>query len=99
MNENNLARTIELIDLCFKLKEAYLRQQHPEASPEKIRDLIDRGILARKEKQWALPENLIRMKEISNCPQDLLDIAALKEALNDQSDPTHAKVKFKDLIP
>jgi hypothetical protein len=22
--ENNLARTIELIDLCFKLKEAYL---------------------------------------------------------------------------
>jgi len=22
MNENNLARTIELIDLCFKLKEA-----------------------------------------------------------------------------
>jgi len=56
MNEHNLARTIELIDLCFKLKEAYLRQQHPEASPEKIRDLINRGILARKEQQWALPE-------------------------------------------
>ena len=55
MLENNLARTIELIDLCFRLKEAYLRQQHPEASPEKIRDLIDRGILARKERQWALP--------------------------------------------
>ena len=55
-HENNLARTIELIDLCFKLKEAYLRQQHPEASPEKIRDLIDRGVLARKERQWALPE-------------------------------------------
>ena len=56
MHEDNLARTIELIDLCFKLKEAYLRQQHPEASPEKIRDLIDRGILARKERQWARPE-------------------------------------------
>ena len=56
MHEDNLARTIALIDLCFKLKEAYLRQQHPEASPEKIRDLIDRGILARKERQWALPE-------------------------------------------
>jgi hypothetical protein len=56
MNENNLARTIQLIDLCFKLKEAYLRQQHPEASPEKIRDLINRGILARKEQQWASPE-------------------------------------------
>jgi hypothetical protein len=49
-NENNLGRSIELIDLCFKLKEAYLRQQHLEASPEKIRYLIDRGILAWKEK-------------------------------------------------
>ena len=40
MNENNLARTLELIDLCFKLKEAYLKQQHPKASPAKIRELI-----------------------------------------------------------
>jgi hypothetical protein len=56
MYENNLVRTIELIDLCFMLKEAYLRQQHPDASPEKIRDLINCGILARKEKQWASPE-------------------------------------------
>jgi hypothetical protein len=32
----------------------------------------------------ASPGNLIRMKELSNRPQDLLDIAALKEALNDQ---------------
>ena len=54
--ERNLAKTIELIDLCFKLKEAYLKRQHPEASPEKIRDLINRGILARKEQQWASPE-------------------------------------------
>jgi len=53
MDESNLARTIELIDLCFKLKEAYLRQQHPEATPEKIRELINQGILARKEQQWA----------------------------------------------
>ncbi len=53
---DNLARTIELIDLCFKLKEAYLRRQHPEASPEEILDLINRGILARKEQQWASPE-------------------------------------------
>ncbi len=51
--ERNLARTIELIDLCFRLKEAHLRREHPEASPEKIRDLINRGILARKEQQWA----------------------------------------------
>ena len=33
----------------------------------------------------ARPESLIRMKELSNRPQDLLDIAALKEALDDQS--------------
>ena len=39
----------------------------------------------------ARPESLIKMKELSNRPQDLLDIAALKEALNDQSDPTPAK--------
>jgi len=40
----------------------------------------------------ARPENLIRMKELSNRPQDLLDIAALKEALNDQFDLNHAKL-------
>ena len=39
----------------------------------------------------ARPENLIRMKELSSRPQDLLDIAALKEALNDQSNPITAK--------
>ena len=39
----------------------------------------------------ARPENLIKMKELSNRPQDLLDIAALKEAMNDQSDPSPAK--------
>jgi hypothetical protein len=52
----NLARTLELIDLCFNLKEAYLKQQHPQASPEKIRELIYHGILSRKEKQWTSPE-------------------------------------------
>jgi len=34
----------------------------------------------------ARPEGLIKMKELSNRPQDLLDIAALKEALNDPSE-------------
>ena len=34
----------------------------------------------------ARPENLIKMKELSNRPQDLLDIAALKEALKDQTE-------------
>ena len=39
----------------------------------------------------ARPEGLIKMKELSNRPQDLLDIAALKEALNDPSDPIPRK--------
>jgi hypothetical protein len=52
--EKNLARTIELIDLCFRLKEAYVRQEHTGASSEKIRKMIDKGILVRKEKQWTL---------------------------------------------
>jgi hypothetical protein len=52
----NLARTLELIDLCFKLKEAYLKQQNPQAPPEKIRELIYQGILSRKQKQWTSPE-------------------------------------------
>lgn len=36
----------------------------------------------------ARAEDLIKMKELSNRPQDLLDIAALKEALNDQARPS-----------
>lgn len=54
--EKNLSRTLELIDLCFRLKEAYFRLQHPGASPEKIHKLIYQGILARKERQWTSPE-------------------------------------------
>jgi hypothetical protein len=54
--EKNLVMTLELIDLCFKLKEAFLKQQYPQASAEKIRELIYQGILSRKEKQWTLPE-------------------------------------------
>lgn len=54
--EQNLVKTLELIDLCFKLKEAFLKQQYPQASPEKIWELIYQGILSRKKKQWTLPE-------------------------------------------
>jgi len=55
-SERNLVRTLELIDLCFKLKEAYMKQRHPQASPEKIREQIYQEILSRKEKQWTSPE-------------------------------------------
>ena len=54
--ERNLARTLELIDVCFKLKESYLKQQYPQASPEKITEMIYQAILLRKESQWTLPE-------------------------------------------
>jgi len=43
-----ILRTLELIDLCFRLKEAYIRQLQPQASPEKIRELIYQCILTRK---------------------------------------------------
>ena len=36
------------------------------------------------------------MKELSNRPQDLLDMAALKHALNDQSDPSLQNTKTAD---
>ena len=39
----------------------------------------------------ARPECLISMKKLSNRPQDLIDIAALKESLKDQSNVTPAK--------
>jgi hypothetical protein len=55
--EKNLSRTLELIDLSFRLKEAYFRLLYPEASTERIQKLIYQGILARKEKQWTLPES------------------------------------------
>jgi hypothetical protein len=54
--EKNLAKMLELIDVCFQLKEAYHRQQHPQASPREIREMICRGILARKEQQWTSPD-------------------------------------------
>jgi hypothetical protein len=54
--ERNLVKTLELIDLCFTLKEAFLKQQYPQESPEKIRELIYQGILSRKKNQWTLPE-------------------------------------------
>ena len=43
--EKNLVKTLELIDLCFTLKEAFLKQQYSQASPEKIRELIYQGII------------------------------------------------------
>ena len=58
--KNNLAKTLEVIELCFTLKEAYLRQQHPLASPREIRQMICQGILKRKERQWTSPDPFLK---------------------------------------
>jgi hypothetical protein len=52
--QNNFAKTFELIDTCFKLKEAYLKQKYPEASQLEIDEMICKEIIARKERQWKL---------------------------------------------
>ncbi len=49
---NNLNKTLQIIDLCFNLKEAYFRQKYPQKSDTEIREMIYQDILARKEKLW-----------------------------------------------
>jgi hypothetical protein len=54
MNEKyirNLNKTLELTQICFDLKEAYLRKTHPELRDEEIRELVYRGIEKRKQRQ------------------------------------------------
>lgn len=55
MNEKyirNLNKTLELTQVCFELKEAYLRKLHPGLKDEEIRELIYLEILKRKQNQW-----------------------------------------------
>ena len=52
--EQNLRKSLEIIDVCFNLKEAYLKQRHPRASQRTITQMIYRDILHRKERQWKL---------------------------------------------
>jgi hypothetical protein len=54
--QKNLAKTLELIDVCFNLKQAYLKKQCPEASQQDIKGMIYKGILLRKKRQWKLPK-------------------------------------------
>jgi len=51
----NLAKSLELIDVCFNLKEAYLKQVYPGASQQDIDSMIFQGILSRKKRQWKSP--------------------------------------------
>ena len=55
MNEKyirNLRKSLELTQVCFDLKEAYLRKIHPELTDVEIQELMYRGILQRKQNQW-----------------------------------------------
>ena len=53
--QRNLAKSLELIDLCFNLKEAYLKQVYPGVSQQDINRMIFQGILSRKKGQWKSP--------------------------------------------
>jgi hypothetical protein len=53
--QKNFYKTLELIQTCFDLKEAYLKSKYPAASPEEIRKLVYQQILERKTKQWKPP--------------------------------------------
>lgn len=55
-----LAKSLELIDICFNLKEAYLKQIYPEASQQKINSMIFKGILSRKKRQWKSQKALLK---------------------------------------
>jgi hypothetical protein len=50
--QRNLAKTFELIDACFNLKQAYLMKKYPKASAKQISNMVYEGILSRKERQW-----------------------------------------------
>jgi len=56
--KKNLAKTLELIEICFNLKQAYLSKIYPEASQQDIKDMIYKGILLRKKRQWKSPKAL-----------------------------------------
>ena len=58
--QKNLSKSLELIDACFNLKEAYLKQKYPEASQQEIIDMVYKGILLRKEKQWKSQKALLK---------------------------------------
>jgi hypothetical protein len=50
--KKNLIKSLEIIDLCFNLKEAYFQQVFPHASHSDINNMIFQDIITRKEKEW-----------------------------------------------
>jgi len=50
----NFAKSLELIQATFTLKEAYLQAHHPELSKKEITAILYQNILKRKERLWKL---------------------------------------------
>ena len=48
----NFAKTLELIQATFTLKEAYLQAKHPDLTKKEIAAIMYQNILKRKERQW-----------------------------------------------
>jgi len=58
--QKNFAKTLELIDTCFTLKEAYFRRRYPTRSSQEITELLYQDILERKERQWKSQKDLLK---------------------------------------
>ncbi len=58
--QKNFSKSLELIDICFNLEEAYLKKIHPQASQKDINNIIFQGILSRKKRQWRLQKALLK---------------------------------------
>ena len=58
--QNNFAKTLELIDTCFTLKEAYFRHRYPARSRQEIMELLYQDILERKERQWRSQKDFLK---------------------------------------
>ncbi len=56
----NLNKMMQIIDTCFDLKEACLRQRYPNASQSEISGMIYQGILNRKDAQWKSQKNFLK---------------------------------------
>jgi hypothetical protein len=76
--QKNLKKTAELIDTVFTLKLSRLKARHPELSDREARSHVYQGILQRKELQWT--------KQLAGRPVDLMDIDALRETLQEESE-------------
>ncbi|MFC1504764.1 hypothetical protein ACFL6D_05040 [Spirochaetota bacterium] len=48
----NFKKTMEIIDLCYTLKAAYIKKTNPGLSNKEVEHEIYKGIIRRKEEAW-----------------------------------------------